>query len=373
MSEAFDVVIVGAGILGLGVAIAAAKRGKSVAVIERDAKASGASIRNFGFVTISGQQAGRHWQQARQSREIWLDVAARAGVQVVHRGAVIPAQRPEAVEVLEQFLQSDMGAECRMITADEALAQVPILDPKAIRACLYSPLELRVESREALPKITAWLARERGVTFFWQTAATAIEPRGVMTPNGLIAGEQIFVCPGDDFASLYPQRIKDLDLRKCTLQMMRLGAPDLPRMQAALLSDHSLARYDGFTAMPAGAALIRRIEAEAADARAAGVHLLVVQSADGSLVVGDSHVYGDSAQVFASDAYDKLILRCLDEITLLPERRIIERWQGCYTSAAASGAIIDKPADNIHLMMIAGGIGASISFAVAEEVMAAIY
>lgn len=373
MSEAFDVVIVGAGILGLGVAIAAAKRGKSVAVIERDTKASGASIRNFGFVTISGQQAGRHWQQARASREIWLEVAAQAGIDLLHRGAVIPAHRPEAVEVLEDFLRSDMGAECRMISTAEALAKVPFLDPKAISACLYSPQELRIESREALPKISAWLAEVMGVKFFWQTAATAIEPRGVMTAQGLIAGDQIFVCPGDDFASLYPQRIRELGLRKCTLQMMRLRAPAMAKMQAALLSDHSLARYDGFTALPAAAALIRRIEAEAADARAAGVHLLVVQSADGSLVVGDSHVYGDSAAVFASDEYDRLILRCLDEIAVLPERRIIERWQGCYTSAAASGAIIDRPADNIRLMMIAGGIGASISFAVAEEVMAGIY
>lgn len=352
MSEAFDVVIVGAGILGLGVAIAAAKRGKSVAVIERDTKASGASIRNFGFVTISGQQAGRHWQQARTSREIWLEVAARAGIELLHRGAVIPAHRPEAVEVLEDFLRSDMGAECRMISTTEALAKVPFLDPKAI---------------------SAWLAEAMGVKFFWQTAATAIDPRGVMTAKGLIAGDQIFVCPGDDFASLYPQRIRELGLRKCTLQMMRLRAPAMTKMRAALLSDHSLARYDGFTALPAAAALIRRIEAEAPDARAAGVHLLVVQSADGSLVVGDSHVYGDSAAVFASDEYDRLILRCLDEIAVLPERRIIERWQGCYTSATASGAIIDRPAENIHLMMIAGGIGASISFAVGEEVMAGIY
>lgn len=369
MSEAFDVVIVGAGILGLGVAIAAAKRGKSVAVIDRDAKANGASIRNFGFVTITGQQAGTHWQQARRSREIWLDVAAQAGIDLMHRGVVIPAHRPEAADVLEAFLQTDMGADCRMISTAEAVAKVPMLNPQAISACLYSPHELRVESRDALPKITAWLSEAMGVKFFWQTAAIRVDPKGVLTSRGMIQGAQIFVCPGDDFASLYPERIKALGLRKCTLQMMRLSPPKAGRMQAALLSDHSLARYEGFTALPAAAPLIRRIEAEAPDARAAGVHLLVVQSADGSLVVGDSHVYGDSVEVFASDAYDRLILRCLDEITHMPERQILERWQGSYTSANASGAIIDSPAENVKLMMIAGGIGASISFAVAEEAM----
>ncbi|MGR3782612.1 MAG: FAD-dependent oxidoreductase, partial [Albimonas sp.] len=54
----YDVAVVGAGILGLAHALAAARLGKRVVVIERDAQANGASIRNFGFVTVNGQQAG---------------------------------------------------------------------------------------------------------------------------------------------------------------------------------------------------------------------------------------------------------------------------------------------------------------------------
>ena len=52
----FDLAIVGAGICGLAHALAATRRGLRVAVIERDAQANGASIRNFGFVTVTGQQ-----------------------------------------------------------------------------------------------------------------------------------------------------------------------------------------------------------------------------------------------------------------------------------------------------------------------------
>ena len=50
----FDVAIVGAGICGLGHALAAARRGMRVVVIDRDAQANGASVRNFGFVTVTG-------------------------------------------------------------------------------------------------------------------------------------------------------------------------------------------------------------------------------------------------------------------------------------------------------------------------------
>ena len=64
----FDVAIVGAGICGLAHALAAARRGKRVVVVDRDAQANGASVRNFGFVTVTGQQRGDGWRRARRSR-----------------------------------------------------------------------------------------------------------------------------------------------------------------------------------------------------------------------------------------------------------------------------------------------------------------
>jgi glycine/D-amino acid oxidase-like deaminating enzyme len=57
--QSFDLAVVGAGIVRLACALAAATLGKRVVVIDRDAQANGASVRNFGFITVTGQQRGR--------------------------------------------------------------------------------------------------------------------------------------------------------------------------------------------------------------------------------------------------------------------------------------------------------------------------
>jgi D-hydroxyproline dehydrogenase subunit beta len=49
----FDLAVVGAGIIGLACARAAALKGLRVIVIDRDSASSGASVRNFGFVDRS--------------------------------------------------------------------------------------------------------------------------------------------------------------------------------------------------------------------------------------------------------------------------------------------------------------------------------
>ncbi|HVW94267.1 MAG TPA: FAD-dependent oxidoreductase, partial [Devosia sp.] len=58
----YDLAVVGAGICGLAHALAAARRGLKVIVLDRDAQANGASIRNFGFITVTGQQQGECWR-----------------------------------------------------------------------------------------------------------------------------------------------------------------------------------------------------------------------------------------------------------------------------------------------------------------------
>lgn len=371
--QGFDLVVVGAGIVGLGTALAAARLGKKVAVVERNAKAVGASIRNFGFVTVSGQKAGDHWARARRARDVWAEIVDDAGIEVVHRGLVMPAYRMEAENVLDAFLDTPMGADCRRLTPGEALDTVPALRENGMRSALYSPHELRVESKDAIPKLAAWLQQKHGIAFHWSTAVTGIEGERIETSRGTLEAEAVVVCPGDDFSTLFPERITRYGLRICTLQMLRVAPVSPVRFGTAVMSDLSFGRYEGFADLPEGEALSARLDADCAEMRAAGIHVIAVQSSDGSLVVGDSHVYGNAPQPFAEERIDDLILKGFDEIFDMPGRRVAARWVGTYASASDRTVLVDRPADNIRLVMVTGGTGASTGFALGEQVISDIY
>lgn len=371
MRHGYDLAVVGAGIVGLAHALAAARLGKRVVVIDRDAQANGASIRNFGFVTVTGQQAGECWARARRSRDVWAEVARAAGIPVLQRGLTVLAERGEAVAVLEAFRATDMGAACRMLTPAEAASDLPIT-PR-VRAALRSPHELRVESRTAIPRLAAWLAEAHGVTFLWSRSVTGLALPRIETSRGPVHAEAAVICPGDDFTGLYAARIGAMGFTRCLLQMLRVTPGTRMSLPTPVMSDLGLARYLGYAELPEAAPLKARLDAERAEARAEGIHLIAVQSADGSLVVGDSHRYAATPHPFADARVDDLILAELDAVLDLPGRAVTERWTGTYASAPDRLAWTDHVSEAEKIVIVTSGTGASTAFAIGEETIQSLY
>jgi FAD dependent oxidoreductase TIGR03364 len=368
----FDLAVVGAGVVGLACALAAAKRGKRVVVIDRDAQANGASVRNFGFITVTGQARGDMWLRARRSAEVWAEIAAEAGIPVLHRGLLLAARRPESVAVLEAFLRTEMGAECRLLDAEDVQRNHAEAATPELLAALWSPHELRVESREAIPRLAAWLEARHGVSFLRETAVLAVETSKLVTTRGEIEAEAIAVCPGDDLVSLFADRIAAHGVTRCKLQMLRLADPGF-RLSAGVMSDLGLARYAGYAALPEAEALRGRLEIEQPEHLKNGVHLIAVQSGDGSLVVGDSHHYAATPDPFACEAVDGLILDEFETVFGRKAPRVLERWTGTYASAPDRTVVIDTPAPGVRLVMVTTGAGASTGFALGEEVAADLF
>jgi len=362
----FDLAVVGAGIVGLSCALAAARRGLRVAVIERNARACGASVRNFGLVTITGQDRAGIWQRARRSREVWLEVAAQAGIPIVARGLWAAARRPESAAVLEAFMRSDMADGCRLFSAPAARQRCPNMNSDGLQAVLWSPHELRFESRDAIPALAEWLRRDHDVTFYWETAVHAVAPPRLETSRGQLSAAAIVVCPGDDLVTLFPERLAAAGVGLCTLQMLRLESPGFS-MPGTLMSDLSLVRYGGFANLPEAQALRHRLANEQAEYLAHGIHIIVAQGSDGSLIVGDSHHEG--AGPFADERIYELLLDEYRAVVGSEPPRVRERWSGTYAVAKDCAVLIDEPAPRTRLVLVTSGIGASTGFAIGEEVI----
>lgn len=367
----FDLAIIGAGIVGLAHALAARRAGKRVVVIDRDAQANGASIRNFGFVTVTGQQQGTVWNRALRSRNIWAEVAPKAKIPVIHQGTAVIAHRPEAAEVVAAFVASDMGEGCEMLSPAQMAARLPLLRHEDASACLWSPHEMRVEPRHTIPLLAAWLEQDLGVVFLRNTLVKEIALPRVVTTSGTIEAGQAVVCPGGDFLSLYPELWAKRDLDLCKLHMLRL-APQGPGwvLPGSIMNDMSLGRYLGFAELPAAAGLKQVLAREEAPSLENGIHLIVVQSADGSLVVGDSHHYATTPDPFAPDAVDELMVGHARRALKLASDRVVERWIGIYPHSKTEAALIEDAAPGVRAVMVTSGTGMSTAFALAEDALA---
>ena len=372
MSNTFDVAVVGAGIVGLAHALAAAKAGKRVVVIDRDPRANGASIRNFGFITVTGQDRGESWTLARRTRDVWAEIAPQAGIAIEQKGLIVTLRHAESVAVAEAFLATEMGEGCEGLDAAGLRSRFGEIAAEDALGALVSPHDLRVESRTAIPKLAAWLAAAHKVEFLTETAVHSVAPPRIETSRGPVQAEVAIVCPGDDFASLFPDRIAAYRPQRCRLSMLRLASPGF-RLPAPVMSDLSLVRYGGYAALPQAEALRRRLAVDQSAHLANGVHLIAVQSADGSLVVGDSHHYGDLPPPFAPTEAEACILDEFLRATGVAPPPVLERWVGTYAVAQDRNYFIDAPSDGVRLVMVTCGAGASTGFAIAEKTIAGLF
>ncbi|ALL13094.1 TIGR03364 family FAD-dependent oxidoreductase [Caulobacter henricii] len=369
MEQHFDLVVVGAGIVGLAHALVAARLGKRVVVVDRDAQANGASVRNFGFVTVTGQARGEVWRRARRSAAVWNEIAGPAGIEIVQRGLTLVARRPEARTLLQAFLETEMAEGCTWHEAGQLANRLP--GQGEVLGALTSSVDLRVDSRSAVPRLSAWLQAAYGVSFLRSVAVLAVETGRVETSAGALRADSVVVCPGDDLVTLFPDHFAKAEVTRCKLQMMRLADPGW-RLPSAVMSDLGLVRYLGYAELPESAALRARLQAEQPAHLQHGIHLIVVQGADGSLVVGDSHHYAPTPDPFGREDVDALILEEFAKVFGQAPPPVLERWTGTYASAAGH-SLVAAPMPHVRLVTVTSGTGASTAFGLAEEVVAGLF
>lgn len=368
MAEALyaDVVVVGAGILGLAHAHEARKRGLSVVVIDKDDRCLGASIRNFGFVTVSGLRGGDIWRRAMVSRDEWLDIAPQVGIPIQHRGTWLVVWHPLAWEVAQAFARTEMGEEVELVAANQVAERAPEVNVDGAIGALYSPHEVRVESVTAIPALARWL-KSQGVRFIWGEEVLGAEGGTVWTSRTRVQAERSVLCPGTLLTGIGSDSLDKYDITLSKLQMLRVAPRSPVRFSAAIMNELSLARYQGYADLPEADAWGSYLDAHEPALRAAGIHLIAVQSADGSLIIGDSHEYGRDPDPFTKEAVDRMIIDQLTRSANVGEVDVLTRWVGVYPTAEID-CVIEAPYPDQRVVVVTSGKGASTGFGIAQDV-----
>ncbi len=358
-----DVLVVGAGIVGLGIAYEAMLRGARVAVVDRAAGIVGASVRNFGHACIT-PQTGEAARYAQEARRRWTTLAPLAGFTARERGAHVVARRAEELAVLEEHRST--GADLRLLDAAAIADAVPVDAATAVGGA-HLPQDLQVDPREAAPAIAAWLATQ-GVQFHWRTAALGIETGAVRTARGDLTADRIVVCTNHDVDQLFPALAEAAEVVRCRLHMLRAAIPLAFPLATPLLTGWSLLRYSGFAGMPSAGALRTALAEALPEGIRWDLNQMYTSPPDGSVIVGDTHEREADAPPFQDEDGFRLLLAETERLFGAPVR-VLDRWQGVYASSPRQEFLVERPVPGVDVVTVTTGIGMTTGLGLAPFVL----
>ncbi|AEG43061.1 FAD dependent oxidoreductase TIGR03364 [Isoptericola variabilis J7] len=381
-----DLVVVGAGTVGLAHAAEAAARGQSVVVVERDPRPLGASVRGDGHAAVTTQD-GIALACALATRERWLKLGREAGFWVRQTGSVVVARTDAELAVLDDLVAMRDG--------DAVLLDAAGVQEKAPLACddvvggVLLPLDVRLEPRESVPALAAWLAERPGVDVAWSTAVHTLEPGSgctlARTSRGEIVAKRVVVAVGHDLDRLFPDAVADADVRRAHRQWLRVTAPGAvdaaTEALPAVLGGSAMLHHPTFGHSPALVDVRERLRTRSPGVLDAGVHLAFTSRADGSFVVGSART-PDAVAPYRSEAADAALL-AEARMLLGADLRVLERWSSSGLEPATPARlgrravglppggpfVVAEPLPGVRAVAVLSGLGTTTAHGLAARVL----
>tara|TARA_R110002050_G_scaffold16719_1_gene50410 strand:+ start:43459 stop:44610 length:1152 start_codon:yes stop_codon:yes gene_type:complete len=376
MTDKYDVIIVGGGILGTFHAYHAHKKGLKVAILEKDKQPQGATVRNFGQVVPSGMNT--KWQTfGRESLKIYKDIQSNFDISVRQEGSVYLASNDEEVQLIQELADLNKANDYNsiLLTKEECLKKYDGLKSDYVKAGLFFPEEIIVEPFLMINKLHAYLKQE-GMHLFFNTQiiqCDALVNGVVLTASNstLFMAAKVIICNGSDFKTLYPIVFKESDLIVSKLQMMATKRQKNYKLNGSILTGLSIRRYEAFEECASYRSIKNKEDQDSLEKKW-GVHILFKQAKDGSIILGDSHEYAPAAKIddLGFDLnmdIDNFIIQEAKKIIALPSYKIKHRWFGMYSQCKTTDIYQNTIDKNIHIITGIGGKGMTGSAGFSKE------
>lgn len=377
MNHKYDLIVVGGGVLGTFHAYHAAKKGLSVAILEKDNKPQGATVRNFGQVVPSGMN--QKWQNyGRESLAIYKSIQEQFDVSIRQNGTVYIASNEEEVQLIEELHQINKNNSytSQLLTKEQCLDKYAGLRSDYCKAGLFFPEEVTVEPRVMILRLHEFMKKELNVTIHYNTNVIATNNVtsgvSVLTSNSEeLLASKVIICNGSDFKTLYPSIYNESDLIVSKLQMMQTKLQKNYQLDGSILTGLTIRRYEAFEEC-ASWNTIKAKEAPNSFEKKYGVHILFKQATDGSVILGDSHEYATAKNIDdlgfdLNEDIDNFMIQEAKKIIDLPTYEIQHRWAGFYSQCKTKDLFEYSIGENIHIVTGIGGKGMTGSAGFSKE------
>ncbi|HEX3492855.1 MAG TPA: FAD-binding oxidoreductase [Streptosporangiaceae bacterium] len=201
--RSYDVVVVGAGIVGSACAYFLARAGLTVAVVERGTVASGTTSAGEGNLLVSDKEPGPEMDLALLSNGLWRELGEELGpaAELEPKGGLVVAAGPRQREQLDAFAatQAAAGVQTRPVAPADLRELEPHLAPGLAGGVFY-PQDMQVQPMMAAALLLR-LARGMGADVHLRTEVTGVQTAagrvtGVRTSRGVLAAGQVVNAAG---------------------------------------------------------------------------------------------------------------------------------------------------------------------------------